>query len=116
MQEIMQKYGNDAGFYSAMKIYHEGLKNLNYPKGPYSDKAKRELDKSLEMEWAKVYGHRGDVYLHHSKISKLAAFNFRHKRDVEQAIAWLENHPQFYVKHENNLHSLFLTNLLNQTD
>lgn len=116
MQQIMQKYGDDAEFSTAMKNYLDGLKKINFTQEASSMDAKQELDKILEREWAKTYGQQSDVYLHFSKISKLAAFKLNHPGDVEQAIMWLEKHPQFYVKHENNLHSLFLTNSLNQMD
>lgn len=116
MQEIMQKYGHDARFSAAMNHYLEALKEINFTDDASSMTAKRELDETLEREWDEIYGRRGDVYLHHSKISKLATFKFNHPGDVERVIVWLEKHPQFYVKHENNLRSLFLTNSLNQMD
>ena len=116
MQQIMQKYGHDAKFSTALNTYPEALNSINSTDDASSVAAKQELENTLEQAWAKKYGHQGDVYLHFSKIPKLATYNFNHPHDVEQAIVWLEKHPQFYVKHENNLHSLFLTSSLNQMD
>ena len=112
----MQKYGHDAIFSKALNDYREALNSINFTDDASSVAAKQELENTLEQEWAKKYGHRADVYLHFSKIPKLATYNFNHPHDVEQAIVWLEKHPHFYVKHENNLHSLFLTSSLNQMD
>ena len=49
MQEIMQKYGHDAGFYSAMNDYLEALKNINFTDDASSVAAKQELENTLEQ-------------------------------------------------------------------